>query len=174
MRRTLVPAIVVVFVGTVLASTEVLFAQDKPPAVKDNKESVSPKDERAQLLQTVGLLSASQVYQAYLNIGFLADGMANENYEEKDAQQIMASILNLLNATDRQLEKATKLDLSKADREALVQIRKLSGLVRQQGEELQAFWKTGKKEQGDKYEKLRQEAWEGISKLLHLDKTEEK
>ena len=63
-----------------------------------------------------------------------------------------------------------KLELTKADREGLEQIRRLSALVRQQGQELQAFWKTGAKERGAKYEKIRLEAWLGLSKLMGLDK----
>ncbi len=139
----------------------------------DDKQPPAPlpaKEERVLLLQTVGLLSAAQVYQAYLNIGFLADGKANGTYEEKDIQQIMASVSNLLSATDKQLDQFAKVEMSRADRDGMERIRKLSALVRQQGEELQAFWKTGDKERGVKYEKLRQEAWVGISDLLSLDK----
>ena len=152
----------------------VLVAAFSPSAVGARDEQppapLPAKEERVLLLQTVGLLSASQVYQAYLNIGFLADGKANSTYEEKDVRQIMESVSNLLSATDKQLEKVGRLEISRADREGLERVRKLSALVRQQGEELQAFWKTGDKERGAKYEKLRQEAWEGISALLNLEK----
>jgi hypothetical protein len=173
MHRVLFPTIVLLLAGTVLVSQTNLSAQTRPAPPKE-KSGAASADDRAELLRTVGLLSAAQVYQGYLNIGFLADGMANGNYDAKDAEQVIESILQLLDASDRRLEKVTDLDLTKADREALVHVRKLSGLVRQQGLELKAFWKTGAKEQGDRYEKTRLEAWEGISKLLKLEKKDEK
>jgi hypothetical protein len=169
MKRALMAGLMLLLLVSVLTWQSRSWAEDKPPA-KENKERLSPKDERNLLLQTSGLLAASQVYQAYLNVGFMADGKAAGTYDDKDLQQIMESVTNLLAATDQQLEKVAKLELSDADREGLEQIRKLSALVRQQAEELQAFWKTGEKEHGDKYEKLRQEAWQGISTLLKLEK----
>lgn len=141
-------------------------SQGQAPAAK---VGFAGKDERALLQQAVGLLSASQVYQAYLNVGFIADGKAAGYYAEKDAQQILDSVFNLLAASDKHLEKIGNLEITKADREGLTEIRRLSNLVRQQGTELQAFWKTGDKVRGARYEKLRQESWLGISKLLSLD-----
>ncbi len=143
--------------------------QDKPPAANDG---AGAKNERAVLQQTIGLLAASQVYQAYLNVGFIADGKATGNYAEKDVQQILDSLFKLLSAADKQLEKVSKLDLTKADREGLTEIRRLAGLVRQQGVEMQVFWKTGDKERGERYENLRQESWRGISTLLGLEKVQ--
>jgi hypothetical protein len=151
-----------------LSLGSVAFAQVKPAPPKE--PAAPTKEERAQLLQTVGLLTASQVYQAYLNIGFMADGRASGSYEDKELQQIMESVVNLLDASDKMLDKVARFDIDKADKDGIEHLRKLSGLVRQQAEELQAFWKTGDKKNGEKYDKLRQEAWDGISKLLGLDK----
>jgi len=144
-----------------------LVGQDQPPTAK---VGFVGKDDRAVLQQAIGLLAASQVYQAYLNVGFIADSKATGNYAEKDGQQILDSIFNLLAASDKQLEKVGKLEITKADREGLMEIRRLSNLVRQQGAELQAFWKTGDKDRGARYEELRQESWRGISVLLGLEK----
>jgi hypothetical protein len=134
-----------------------------PPSTED-----AAKEERRLLLQAVGLLASAQVYQAYLNIGFVADARASGTHAEKDLAQIMDSVVQLLNATDAQLEKIAQLDLTKADRDAIDRIRKLSQLVRRQADELRAFWKTGDKDRAANYEKLRQEAWEGIRALLNL------
>jgi hypothetical protein len=126
--------------------------------------------EREHLLQTVGLLAASQVYQGYLNVGLVADGKANGNYPEKDARDIISSVVALMDACDKNLEKVGKMELSKNDQANLAKLRQLNQLVRQQATELQEFWKTGKKENSENYEKLRKEAWEGISKMLGLAK----
>src|SRR5262249_10014144 len=84
-----------------------LAAQENAPTkgIKDKTAALTAKEERQLLLQTVGLLSASQVYQAYLNIGLVADGKAAKLYQAEDAQQLLEPIFKLLDATDRQLEK---------------------------------------------------------------------
>lgn len=167
MHRIIAAATVLVLAATTFARADNCEDKPAPPA---NKEQDQAQAERAEFLQTVGLLTTAQVYQAYLNVGFVADGKATGAYDEKEAFQILDSVLNLLNASDKQLEKLMKLELSRGDREGLEHLRKLSSLVRQQGEELRGFWKTGDKERSSKYEKLRVEAWDGISKLLGLDK----
>jgi hypothetical protein len=143
------------------------------PVVKGEKEkaaSVPAAEERRVLLQTVGLLAASQVYQAYLNIGLLADGKASGAYQAKDCQGAMEIVFHLLEAADLQLEKISKMDLSQEDQEGVTSVRKLSGLVRQQGDELLEFWNTSNQENLARYAQCRQQAWQGLNGLLKLDK----
>jgi hypothetical protein len=147
-----------------------LRGKDGPAAEAERKEPAGDKADRQQLLQAVGLLAASHLYQAYLNIGFMADGKAEGTYTEKDIKEILGTVLALLDGLDKQLDKVGKQELTKEDRQALDEIRRLAGLLQEQGKELQAFWSTGDKSHGDRYEKLRQEAWQGISKLMKLEK----
>jgi hypothetical protein len=163
MRRVFGMAMVLAVGAACIATPEMLSGQEKKAAAAD-------KDGRKQLLETVGALAAVHLYQSYLNIGLIADGKAEGIYGEKESQQILASVLPLMDMVDKQLAKVSKLDMDKQDRDGLEQLGRLSKLLRQQAEELQAFWKTGDKERGAKYEKLRKEAWEGISKLLGLNK----
>jgi hypothetical protein len=142
--------------------------EDKPAS--DEKKTTAPSKGERQLLESVGALASGQLYQTYLNIGLLADGVAVGTYEEDDARQILQTAMSLLELQDKHLARTAKLELTRADREALNQLRKLNALLRQQAEELDAFWKTESKEQGAKYEKTRQEAWSGISSLMGLKK----
>ena len=120
------------------------------------------------LLQTVGVLAATHLYQSYLNIGFIADAKAEGNYGEKEAKELLASVLKMMDLADKQLEKMDKLELAKEDRQALDVLRKLQKKLKDQSDELQAFWKTGDKEHGDKYEAIRKETWQSIRTLLGL------
>jgi hypothetical protein len=140
-------------------------AQEK--SSQPSKKDVSPEK---QLLETVGALAVSHLYQSYLNIGLMADGKAEGVYDEADIKGILVSVLGVMDTLDKQMDKVAKLELSQEDRDTVEQIRKLSGILRQQADELQAFWKTGDKLRAAKYEKLRKEAWEGISKLLGFSK----
>ena len=135
----------------------------KPGGVQKKAEA-----ERAQLLETVGYLTAAHYFQTYLNIGFIAEGKAQGTYTDKDARKVLDSVLSLLNSTDAKLEALGKIDLDKDDRERLEQLRAAAALLRQQGKELQAYWETGKDENAAKYESLRKNAWATIGKLMGI------
>ena len=139
------------------------------PVVAQDKEENPAEKERQLLLETVGLLAASQVYQGYLNIGLIADGKATGAYSEKQARQIIESVTGLMETSDKNLEKVGKLELSKDDRAALTKLRQLNNLVRRQALLMQEFWRTGNKDYTASYDRIRKESWEGISKLLNLD-----
>ena len=147
----------------------------KPPEPASAAETPKPGEvakkadaERAQLLETVGCLTAAHYFQAYLNIGFIAEGKAKGTYTDTDARKVLDSVLSLLNSTDAKLEALGKVDLDKDDRERLEQLRAASALLRQQGKELQAYWETGKDENAAKYESLRKNAWATIGKLMGI------
>jgi hypothetical protein len=120
------------------------------------------------LLETVGALSATQLYQSYLNIGFIADGKAEGTYSAETALELLGTAVEILDTLDKQRQKVAKLDLRAEDREALKEIARLSALLRQEAAELQAYWKTGNRARAVKYEQLRQLAWLGISNLLSV------
>jgi hypothetical protein len=128
----------------------------------------SPRERDRQLLEAVGSLAASHYYQAYLNIGFLADGKAQGLFKEREAGHVLDSVLSLLATVDKQLDTVSKLDLEKDDQTSVDQMRKISSLLRDQGKELQSFWESGNVDRSDDYEDLRQKSWTGISRLLGL------
>jgi len=144
---------------------------DPPPVADAPKPVGAPKKadaERAQLLETVGCLTAAHYFQTYLNIGFIAEGKAKGTYTDSDARKVLDSVLSLLNSTDTSLDALGRIDLDKDDRERLEQFRAASALLRQQGKELQAYWETGKDDNAAKYESLRKNAWATISKLMGI------
>lgn len=135
----------------------------QPPKGKETAEQT-----QADLSETVGLLSGLHLYQTYLNIGMLADCKAEGIYPERDAMLLLASVMSPLEKIDKQLEKIVKRISDKNDREALDRVRRLIGLLQEEGKQLQLFWETGKAEHSTKYEAARKEAWEGVSKLLGI------
>jgi hypothetical protein len=144
---------------------------DPPPvggALRPGGEQKKAESERAQLLETIGCLTAAHYFQTYLNIGFIADGKAQGTYTDKDARKVLDSVLSLLNSADGKLEALDKIIVDKGDRERLEQLRAVSALLRQQGKELQTYWDSGKDENAAKYESLRKNAWAAISKLMGI------
>jgi hypothetical protein len=123
-----------------------------------------------QLLEAVGLLAGNQLYQTYLNIGFLADGKAEGTYKEVEVRLLLASVLKPLEKVDQQLEKVSKIARAQKDKDALARLRRTAGLLRQQGKDLEQFWNGGRPADGIKYEAARKQAWAEISSLLGLEK----
>ncbi len=122
------------------------------------------------LAETVGLLAGLQLYQTYLNIGLLADARAEGLYEAGEVAQLLGSVVAPLERVEKQLDKVAALkSLTDDDRAAVARMRKIAGLLREQGTSLQLFWDTGVADQGKKYEEARQAAWKELSDLLQLD-----
>jgi hypothetical protein len=119
-------------------------------------------------LQTIGTLTAAHYYQTYLNIGFIADGKGKGTYSQEDARKVLQSVLSVVDSVDRQLEVLAKRNLDKGDRESLDQMRAISAQLRQQGQDLQAYWTSGKDEDAERYETLRQKSYTAISKLMGI------
>src|SRR5262245_64989258 len=66
-------------------------ADPPTPAARPTAPSaVVAADPRAQLTETVGLVSGLYLYQTYLTIGLLADGKAERVYDEKAARGVLA------------------------------------------------------------------------------------
>src|SRR5438105_14359241 len=135
------------FVVAVLALSFVLAAkldgqQTVEPPLAGPGDSGAPRapavplDPRAQLTETVGLLSGLYLYQTYLNIGLLADGKAERVYDEKAARAVLGSVVTPLAAVDEQLAKVGKTARTPADRDAVDKLRQIVTLLRQQGRDL--------------------------------------
>ncbi len=140
----------------------------KAAAPVRSTENSKDRDERRQLLETVGALTSAHCYQTYLNIGLIADGKAKGAYTVKDANQVLDSVLSLQSSIDRNLAAVAKLDLDKRDLESLDQMRDLSGLLRQQGKELKAFWDGGKEEDAARYDNARKDSWAAIGRITGI------
>ena len=140
------------------------------PAKPGLQPAAAPAEPRAQLTETVGLLSGLYLYQTYLTIGLLADGKAERVYDDKTARSVLATVVGPLSAVDKQLAVVGKLAQTDADRQGVERLRTTVALLRRQSQELTAFWDTGDATAGARYEATRQEAWRQLTNLLGLNK----
>ncbi len=135
-----------------------------PPLGAKKAAPAKPKQEL--YLETVALLTVGHLYQTYLNIGLLADGVENDVYGKPEAVTMLADVTNTLLMVDRQLARLLDSQLSSDDEEDVQHVRMLSTLLRQQARELKAYWDDPTEEQARRYKKARETAWEGIQPLL--------
>jgi hypothetical protein len=123
-------------------------------------------EDRRQLLETVGALTAAHAFQTYLNLGLIADSKAKGTYSDRDARKLLDSVMDLQNIVDKKLTTLSKIDLDKEDAASLEDMRTLSDLLRKQRKELEAFWDSGKPEDEARYENVRKDSWAALSKLM--------
>src|SRR5205823_4989408 len=134
-------------------------------------EGVSPgraAKERERLLGALGTASAVNLFQAYYNIGLLADGVEASAHTKADAEEMLARIANMLRQVDRQLDKVLELELAQAEKESIEGIQAITQLLLRQASALRAYWATGAEEQITRFHKAREASWESISELFGM------
>ncbi|HZT78617.1 MAG TPA: hypothetical protein VFA26_00225 [Gemmataceae bacterium] len=141
--------------------------EDLPPARRPPAADGAAPNEA--LLTALGSLLGAHLYQSYLNIGLLADGVEGEVYTVADAEKMLDAVADLMRKVDGQLTKLAGAGLKDEDRKTLEQNRKLVALLQNQAQELRDYWKTNDKEHSAQFQKLRGEAWAGIKDLLEIE-----
>jgi hypothetical protein len=173
-----VAAVVVVFTvaaGVFLTNAARAFLANQPAsraAVSEvsanSKEVATLRAQREQLLQTLGGLSGAHLYQAYLNIGLLADGVESKNYTEAEARKMLETVTAMLDTVDQQLARIKDAGLEPDDQKAIQRIHALSPLLHEQARTLLSYWKNRSKENVDQYHTARETTWRSLSEVLGL------
>ncbi len=145
----------------------------QPPQTNDAKPAALPTTTLAAVkdryLEALGGLSASHLYQSYLNIGLLADGVEKEVYALDEAEKMLGSVTDLMNLVEGQLAKVRQTGLEPDDHASLERIKAVTALLRLQTETLQAYWVSGDMEEARQYHQAREATWKGLSKVLGLE-----
>ena len=131
-----------------------------------------PTVPRERYLEALGSLTASHLYQTYLNIGLIADAVENEQMELAEAEKTLAHVVRLMTVVEKQLEQVAGTDLDPGDRDALKHIRQLCDALRSQTAALQSYWATDDLDQAALFHEARTKAWTGINAMLGLETME--
>lgn len=130
--------------------------------------------ERERFLQVIGNLTGAQLYQSYLNIGFLADGVNAQTYQKEDTLKLLEAVNTALANMDRQMVNLAQASITAEDKKQLARIQQAIALLQTQSHELQSLCQTPdpaplKPEQLASYQKARREAWRNLAELLSLE-----
>ncbi len=142
--------------------------KDKGSTAREKKTPL-PRTAQEKFLKALGTMSGAHVYQTYLNIGLLADGVESEAYTKAEAEQMLTTVGGMIEMVDRELDRLAELDLSEAEKAGIEVIQNLTGLLRRQGNALRAYWTTGEREQITRYQRAREDTWKELSELLGLE-----
>jgi hypothetical protein len=118
--------------------------------------------------EALGGLTASHLYQTYLNIGLLADAVEGDVYNKEEAGKLLDTVAGLMTAVEQQLDRVGRQTLTAEEKKAVEQAQQIMGKLRTQCRELRAYWKDSDKDRVAKFHQARQDAWTGIKTLLNL------
>ena len=113
--------------GNVAAETAAV-----PLEVKSVPAASAIKKPDADFLEALGSLSSTHLYQSYLNIGLLADGVESETYTVEEAEQNLKAVVDMMNRVDRQHARLAKSALDPEDLQSLKQIQAISAMLQLQ------------------------------------------
>jgi hypothetical protein len=120
-------------------------------------------------------LTAANLYQTYLGLGLLADGMEKDVYSVTEARKLLATLTALLDSVDAQLAVVAKGDIEAEDRQMLQRSGALAALLRTQAKELRAYWDTpdsdmtARTSHEQRFHQARDQAWAALKELLGVE-----
>ena len=139
-------------------------AGDLPPAPPT---APGPAREPSRL-EAVGVLTGVHLYQTHMSIGLLADAAESDVYTTEEADKLLDGITGMMDTVEKELAALPDASLTPQDRQALLKVKDLTGVLHTQAAELRAYWNTGEKEHADNYHKARNQAWEGVKALFNI------
>ena len=124
---------------------------------------------RGVTLEALGGLSAANLYQSYLTVGLLADGMQNNAFTVDGATNTLKIVTSCIALVDTKLARLDRLNLEPDDLASLRQIKAVTALMRIQTQALEMYWSTGKADHAEAYQRARKATWTGLSKILGVE-----
>lgn len=134
------------------------------PLEAQEKESVDQ--------EMVGILSATFLYQSYLNIGFLADLHVAGQYDADKAQAHCETLLSVISGTRDELQAYRNHQLTETDQRYVAELVKVVDILLQECVALNEYIQTGDPAPATRFNELNAQAQEAISLLLGLEEIE--
>jgi hypothetical protein len=117
------------------------------------------------VLTLVGGLMTAHLYQSYLNIGLIADGVAKDVYKVEEGKELLETVTRMMDTVERQLAQLPEAELQPEERRHLEKARRVLSLLRSQGKELKAYWDTGEEEYIKRFQKIRKDVQQELDRL---------
>ncbi len=120
------------------------------------------------VVEALGGLTTSHLYQTYLNVGLLADAVDGEVYDKDEARGLLDTVAGLTTELEQQLDRVSRQTVKADEKKTLEQARQVTASLRTQMRELRSYWEKGDKDHVTRYYQARQDAWEGMKPLLGI------
>lgn len=157
-------------------NTGLLYAQQQTAVPATTEKSapaqapgVTPTERDTLHLNTIGAFSAGFVLQSYGYIGVLADALGSKVYKPELVRSMLAETVSYLKNVNVQLQKYQTGGLVAAgDQKFIVSMIKIINLLITEAEALSSFAQTKSKEDFERYDTARKNAWKDIEKTFGM------
>jgi hypothetical protein len=149
-------------------------APTPPPDAGDRPVAPAPRpapagtDDAQPLWKALGGLTRAHLYQNYLSIGLLADGVEEDLYPIEDAKSYLSTLTQFMDEVELEMSRLPDSGLRPEERLLLGKVREVLVLLRAQTRELRAYWDRGEKPSADRFHKAREESGAKLRELLRV------
>ncbi len=137
-----------------------------PLPISEPKKPGRPSDS---MLTYFRDLTIAHLYQTYLNIGLLADGVAKKAYTAEEGKKLLVEISKVMDTLERQLAQLPEEELRQDEKKQLDTIRSILSRQRSEIKELKDYYSTSEEEYVLKFQKIHKSVWADLEKLLPPD-----
>jgi hypothetical protein len=130
-----------------------------------NSGKETPKE---RMVETLGVLCHSHLYQSYLNINLIAELVEKEVWDEDEANDMLNLVIDKLGTVDKRLDNQAQLDLSEEDKDVVEGIRLISARLKTEVAALRAYWLEPDRERADRFNATRRATYAALSEFLGL------
>jgi len=120
-------------------------------------------------LAAIGGLSAAHMYTTYVAIGATADAFGNDVYDSQQVQDIMGSLVGMIDTLKKQLLLVQENCEDENDQDYIDETIGVYTLLQEEARQLANFAASRDISDHRAYEKARTTVWPKIEKLLGLD-----
>ncbi len=132
----------------------------------NDAESADHYEEKAQLLESIGVFSSSNLYLVYLSLSLINENIVND-FQLEGYGEILDSIENINKLTEDNLKKIKKdVTLSDNDKEFIGQIENACIILKEDASLLNRYLKSGKESDYDLFYAKHNEAGKYLETLF--------
>ena len=114
----------------------------------------------------IGGLTMAHLYQTYLNLGLIADGVAKNVYTVEAGNNLLDQLTKVMDTVERQLNQLPTNDQQPDEKSRVEKVRSLLSMFRSEIKEIKAYWDVGDEQYAKNFQKIHKDAWAEIEKLM--------
>ncbi|HYF02479.1 MAG TPA: hypothetical protein VEC36_03825 [Patescibacteria group bacterium] len=141
---------------------------EKAPVERPIFEKVQSENE--QLMESVGAMSSSSLYLAYISLAAIHESLDNQNYNADQVDILITSVSETLGIINGQLKRLKAMPtLSFADAQLLGDMEEISALLEEESVFLKRYTKSKSLSDLSRFEDTQAKTWQKIKILFGME-----
>ena len=130
--------------------------------------SLTAHAEKNPFMESIGALTAAQLYTNHAYIGVTGDAFIAKAYKAKQVRALMTETAGMIDNVSRFLTTVADGNITADDKKFLQEAVAIFGLLKAQALALKSYAGTGQKSDADAYQTSRKAAWARVKVLLNI------